>query len=284
MMCRRISVPCLWTPSWTWRTPLPANHTTLCVRGCTVRGRHLSTCPEPAADTATCTGCQPRQATLGRLCDACTGRITRAVLDAPHLVEWLRDNVAPGATTDAPRVAGTREAPAPLSLTALDDIDSIYVTLVHAVVSYCAAAGLVGPKLTGIRTALAHGQAPHRVTGLRREVPNHVAVAQIAAWVLDHHEGMVHQPWAGSWHDDITGAVSTASKRWPRQDPARKLPIPCPSCDRVMLRMHPPMAAGHPTTVACHASECGRVLTEADYWLRAQTLYSERARALKAVP
>lgn len=249
--------------------------TTPCARACVVQGRHLAAC----ASTDSCTGCQPRTATVGRLCDACSGRITRALLDAPHLVEWLRDNVAPGAGNDAPRVSGTREAPAPLSIAAVDDIDAICLTLVHAVIAYCDDTGLVGPRLVGIRTAT--GLRP-LVTGVRAVEDSHVTVAQLAAWLLDHHAGIVTQSWAGGWHNDITGAVFSASKRWPRQEPARKLPIPCPSCDKLMLFMHPPVSAGHPTTVTCHASECGRVLTEADYWVRAQTLYAERARTAKA--
>jgi hypothetical protein len=248
-----------------------------CARGCTVRDRHLSTCPEQDPAWPECTGCQPRGAETGQLCGLCLGRITRALLDAPHLVRWLRANVAPGAPADAPRVTLTREAPAPLSIAAVDDIDAVFAALANGITRYCGATGLTGPRLTGAR-AVADTNGGSRVNGVRSDVPDAQAVGQLAAWALDHLDGIVSQTWAPTWHDDVTVIVRTANKRWPRHDPARKLPIPCPSCDRVMLFMHPPVAAGHPTTVTCHASDCARVLTEADYWLRAQTLYSERAR------
>lgn len=256
--------------------------TIACARGCTVRDRHLNHCADAGAEPGaarTCTGCQPRTADAGQLCQLCEGRITRALLDAPHLVGWLRANVAPGAATDAPRVAGTREAPAPLSLAAVDDIDAVYATLANGIVRYCRAARLSGPRLSGARTvADATTGAGWRVGGIRAETPDAEAVGQLAAWLLDHLRGVMDQPWAPTWHDEVTTAVRTAGKRWPREEPARKLPIPCPSCDRVMLFMHPPVAAGHPTTVTCHAADCARVLTEGDYWLRASTLLAERAR------
>lgn len=247
-----------------------------CARGCTVRDRHLSTCPELDAELPDCTGCQPRAADAGQLCTVCVGRVTRALLDAPHLVGWLRENVAPGAPADAPRVAGTREAPAPLSIAAVDDIDAVYAALANGITGYCRTSGLTGPRLTGVR-AVTTPDGGSRVAGLRSEVTDAEAVGQLAAWALEHLTGILTQPWAATWHDEVTVIHRAANNRWPRHDPARKLPIPCPSCDRVMLFMHPPVAAGHPTTVTCHATECARVLTEADYWLRAQTLYAERA-------
>jgi hypothetical protein len=254
-----------------------------CARGCTARGRHLPTCSDGTETSHSrespdaCGGCLPRSATVGLLCEPCAGRVTRALLDAPHLVAWLRENVAPGAASDAPRVAGTREAPAPLSLTAVDDIDTIVTALVVAVMSFCKDTTLVGPQLVGVR-AVVLDKTRARVIGIRSEVAPEESTAQFAAWLIDHLEGVAAQPWAPAWATSVTHAVASASKRFPRADPARKLPIPCPSCDRLLLYMHPPFAAGHPTTVTCHGADCARVLTEADYWLRAQTLYSERTR------
>lgn len=250
-----------------------------CARGCTVRDRHLSSCP----DSETCPGCQPREASVGLLCEPCVGRVTRALLDAPHLVAWLRENVAPGSGGDAPRVAGTREAPAPLSLAAVDDIDTIVTCVVLAVITHTRDTRLTGPRLIGVR-AVRDGDGSARVVGILSAAEAEESTGQLAGWVIDHLAGIAASTWGHHWADMMTRAVAVASKRFPRADPARKLPIPCPSCDRVMLYMHPPVAAGHPTTVTCHASDCARVLTEADYWLRAQTLYAERARLTQTAP
>lgn len=260
-----------------------------CARGCTRGGKHRPTCSCGAdghdhdEQCAACAGCLPRGAALGRLCTPCAGRVTRALLDAGDLAAWLLENVMPGSTPDAPRVSGSREAPVPLSLTALDDADELHATLATWVMRYTRWTGLAGPATTGTATRPrlidrdGHHHTERRPTGLRPEAGATVT-AQLAAWLLAHQEGLAHHEAAPFWHDEIVGIVRLANAHFPRADPARKLPIPCPSCDRVLLYMHPPVAAGHPVTVACAADECGRILTEGDYYVRATTLLHERQR------
>lgn len=335
-------------------TPTP------CIRGCTIPDAHGPDCTcaddghehvnghhdhpiGQACDDACrwcdeCAGCLPRPATVGqpdpRLCQACGGRARLAILDAGDLVQWVRDNVVPGTWRPGDRGV-LREAPAPLTEQAVDDADAIHAALADWVIAYTLATGLTGPSWAGsairpqVRRVAEDGTTRYddaRVIGLRA-AGDHRVTARLAGWTLTHLEGFAGQSWAGDWHDEIVTLTRQVSGRWPREDRVRKLPIPCPSCDRVMLYMHPPAsppiiergvnpgehlptcrhrvcdltpcrpcldrltrpcagcepwerivyAADH--VVCCHLDRCGRAMTEADYYLRAQTLLAERKAA-----
>lgn len=117
-----------------------------CDRGCSIRGQHLSGC---AGDP--CTGCLPRPAEYGRLCLGCHGRLTRAIYQAPELVDYLRC-VGPAQSGDD-TVDGTREAPIPLNTAAVDAADHLHALLCSwvGVVVDEHPAGLHGPDPTGTR-------------------------------------------------------------------------------------------------------------------------------------
>lgn len=201
----------------------------------------------------------------------------------------------------------------------MDDADALHAELAYWVGIYAELGRLSGPPLAGSLVlpsskrripdthllACRNEACPgcfviydaSRVAGLRAG-GDHEASARLAAWILGHFEGFAAQRSAGSWHDRITALYGQISGRWPLEDRVRKLPIPCRRCDRVMLFMHPPIsgpiveretdgegrvrdrvvyAADH--TVCCHARDCGDVMTEADYYLRAQALLAERRTA-----
>lgn len=65
----------------------------VCIRGCTVRGVHLDSCPDRdvAIASASCRGCQPASAAAGALiCTTCFGRFRRVLSDAPDLLGRVR--------------------------------------------------------------------------------------------------------------------------------------------------------------------------------------------------
>lgn len=273
-----------------------------CIRGCLAHGKHLPACPchgdtHAHADSQcpSCPGCAPRVADVGRLCQPCSGRITRALLDAPDLVGWIREQVTPG-TWRGTRDDVLREAPAPLTVDAVADADDLHALLSAWAVAYADLTGLTGPSWGG--SAIRPGSrrridlpGPHglpstrhvvyddpRVVGLRADADHRDATHRVATWLLRHREGIAALDWAASWHDEVVDAIRGASSRWPRAPRQRKLPLPCPSCDQVMLWMHPPagppayqddgsLSWAYPISVCCHNDACGRVLTEGDYYL-----------------
>jgi hypothetical protein len=253
---------------------------TACIRGCAVVGRHLARCTcadsrhehveprhEHAADEVCqddtcrwcdeCAGCQPRSVHTGLLCQACIGRVTRAVLDIGELAFWLRLNVPPGTRRTPGEVL--RVTSAPLDVQAVDDADWLHGLTVHWL------AVLDGKRPIGdVRgTALPPGS-----TGL--------PTAHVAAGMLARLDRFAARDWAGRWHDSLTHAHATISRRWPREDRAVKLPLPCPSCDRVMLYLHPPTTPGAEQLVLCHVESCGRLLVMDDYYLRVNQALAER--------
>jgi len=252
-----------------------------------VIGRHLAACTcaddghehvkphhdhgpdEPCQDDTCrwcddCTGCQPRLARVGRLCQPDIGRLTRALIDMPLLVVWVRMNVQPG--TRSARGDVLREAPAPLDVHAVDDADRLHGLASTWLARYFAESGIGSAKTV----AWLHEGA------ILRAGSNGLGAGNVSMMVLDHLAGVASQPWAGAWHDSIVTAHRSVSARWPREDWAIKLPLPCPSCDRVMLYMHPPATEGADRLVICGTDWCNRVLTSDSYYLLAHQALAER--------
>lgn len=259
-----------------------------CVRGCTVPGKHKTTCrcadvghrhviewhdhvpdAECSADCRGCDwcdgGCLPRPARVGLLCAGDAGRIVRTVAELPALVMWIRVNVTPGGAGSRDVL---REAPAPLDVQAVDDADRLHRLLCEWAARYLADAGLAGPKhVASLVRPGGHASLHAGATG--------EATGELAAWLTPHLAGMAAQPWAGRWHDRLTATVRQVDQRWPREDARIKLPLPCPTCQRVMLYRHPPVTKGADFTVICHADDCDRVLSLDDYYVRAHVALGE---------
>lgn len=255
-----------------------------CARGCTSRGRHLSDCPDQEA----CAGCQPRTVEPGAvLCRACIGQTIRALLSLGELAVWIRENVERGSRGDSKDVNVVAHAWAPLSIDALTDLDEMVTTLATwtmlAVEEH--PAGLKGPDWRGARVVPDSKRATEtmgivydgaRVVGLR--ATEDVGVIEIAAaWIKTHVDWFIAQPWADSWHDEITQCLRSAQAKWPQTVRARKTPLPCPEveCNEMSLWWHPPAEEGQEASVICHNDACGRVLTIADYYIAVRDKQAE---------
>lgn len=275
---------------------------TTCARGCVVPGRHLGACTcgsdgHQHDDTCHgCEGCQPREATIGQLCRSDVSRIERALLDAPQLAAWVRENVERGASTsDGPKAAGKR-TPAPLNLSAVDDADAIAAVLWTWTEQAMDWAGMAGPGSVGFhvkpsaKTRTGTGEIVYRdpaVTGLRSDADPDETLGRLAAWMLDQIEELASMPAADELHDEITDTIREIRNRWPQADRNRKLPLPCPACDLAMLYLHPPagppmrdengkLTWAHQHLVHCHNDDCGETMTNDSYYLAATTALAER--------
>lgn len=230
---------------------------TSCQRACVVPRHHTTDC-----HTDTCIGCQPRQAAQGStLCQPCKGRIWRAVEDLSTVNAWVRCHVQPSTSTgDGPRVTTTRTPPAPLRLDALDDIDNVVAAL-NAWVDRARAEHPDRPHPpdragTRVLAGRVHGAAAGHDT-----LPAQAA----AAWLHTWHDWMTERDWAAAYHDTVTTLARTLRGKYATRERLRKLPTPCPACDRLSLWYHPPKTATAEVTVCCHADDCGAVITHDDY-------------------
>lgn len=269
-----------------------------CVRGCTVDGEHLADCPhrdtDHEHDDCGCDGCLPVEAADGVLCRRCASRTRKALFDAAEVVAWLAENVTPsGVFEEDQRVTGSREAPAPLDVTAVDLIDRIVTPLASWAVTHAETVGVKPPDLTLARATTDHRpvndagdtvplattdrpRTADRVNGAKDTATAAVLVGQLADWHHQYFDSITRQPYAGDWVTEITEAVRAAKRRYPTEPRARRLYVPCPRCD--LRTLFEPAVKGVPTyhpdgtlmsapalAVYCDNGECGAVYTEGDY-------------------
>jgi hypothetical protein len=230
------------------------------------------------AATTTCARDCGEPATTGHLCQPCQGLVTRALLDTSDLFRHVRVHVRPG--TRNPRDDVLREAPAPLTISAVDDADRLHATLHTWAIRAAAHARLTGPQVP--RTWVRWDQAGNPVGAISRTDPT----TEVAGWLITHTDllaaGVPDRPAAREWADQVIAVHREVSSRWPREPHARKLHLPCPSCNRLMLHLHPPAEFEHPVTVLCHNLACGRRMTEHDYYWRVQEAKAARRQGAAA--
>lgn len=93
------------------------------------------------------------------------------------------------------------------------------------------------------------------------------ATRPVARWLRSHLPWAVQQPWAGEYVRDVTRHVRAVDERWPIQVADLELNTPCPACDYLTLRWHPPTFYRGPIVVRCHHPACGITITEREYGL-----------------
>jgi hypothetical protein len=251
--------------------------TQACIRGCKSHNYHAAGCAGGTRESP-CGGCLPRLAIKDEmLCRPCKSAAIRALLSFGDLAAWIRDNVPRGSRSDAADSNHVARAWAPLSIDAITDLDELGALIGSWVMIAIEEhpAGLRGPDWNGARIApsskrvTADGTIVYdeaRVVGVKAGDAGTAVVAG-STWIKSWGDWYAAQPWADGWHDELVGAAKAAQKKWPQALRARKAPMPCISCDQVMLWFHPAAQQGAAAEVICHNKACGRTLTEDDYWI-----------------
>lgn len=263
-----------------------------CARLHPVRGEHLERLLTPDDDPADpgcarrygkCRGCRPAVVadTAGvheQLCDACKAQIMRVLLDLDGLLDHVRLHVRPG--TANPRQDVLREAPAPLTVAAVDDADALHAVVHTWALRYAYALGLAGPQVTRSAVRWDDDEWPVGIMPGRDPMVTYAVVQ----WLIPHADGLssgLHPDTraadAVAWYRDLTSTYWAVENRWPRAPKERRLSLPCPGCDRLMLHMHPPSVQGADVTVMCH--RCGFRMTEDDYYWRVHEVRGEKRTA-----
>lgn len=255
---------------------------TYCAKGCTVRGRHLEQC----TDTE-CRGCLPRRAKYGRLCGWCWQRLNADVVDAPTLVEHLREVAEPDAAAAAPSDSRSYRDPAEGSAlsAAVDAADEI-----HAVLASWALlivdehpAGLTGPDQRAWRSTTPY-LATDKETGERYQMYEHpvgfrdaAATGRLVRWLLPHLTWAAEQDWIGDMRRELGHLMATTRARWPMEESERPVPFAtCSECDRASLVYYPPSEFRAQVQVACNHPECGHIYDERSWGLLVRLIEHER--------
>lgn len=193
--------------------------TKACVRGCSLYLRHLADCE----DRDECRGCLPRRAEHGNLCWPCHRRFELMLTDSPVVYRWLTGNMATGsgAATDAERVTGSREQPAPIKVMVFDQRQLLADRLAAWVDDLCEHKGLTGP--------------------------NRHSAESDARFLLTWLPGIEKLDWVGDWWEELAETLSDAHSLAPWRPEVKRIPrTPCPECAEVNL-----MIFGGESDVTC---------------------------------
>jgi hypothetical protein len=182
--------------------------TAVCIRGCTTRNRHTTTCPNPN----TCQGCLPRPAKHGHLCYPCHARMRQWFQQAPTIHAWLTANMAAGqgAAPETDRITGSREQPTPIKLGILDTRDLLATQL----------AELVGEL-----------RETHHLTA-----PTQHGIGPDARFLLTWQPTLERHDWVRDWWDTLAETMGQAHALAPWRAELRRCPgVACPECEETNL-------------------------------------------------
>ena len=258
---------------------------TACASGCTIRDEHLTDCDDPG-----CRGCLPRPAASGStVCLATGGRLIDALTRSPALAEHIRTMVPPGSPAPSEAVikhTKAPEAPAPLNVTAVADVDDLHAALCSWTVRVIEESRMVGPLWSGsdVRPASKrriYGEVAYtdaRVTGLQGN--DTTPTWRVAVWLLRHREWVLNRDWTPDMVAEITDLVDVLAARWPVEVRPARLPVRCIGCGQRALTRWPPAAPGLPVIIRCDT--CDEAITETDYPKHVTDQYEARRRTQAA--
>lgn len=247
-----------------------------CLSGCVSFGTHRPSCTGFSDSGMDCRGCTPREASEGLLCARCWGNLQRDVRTAPSIIDWIREHVEPSSQWGERINSGEVDAPAPLSVTAVDDADELHACLASWALLILEEhpARLVGPNVPRQWRA-----TDGTVVGL---MPDSNATTAVSRFVATHAEWAANQPWAGEMVAEVGALVRTLLARYPEAERSRHLTdARCPVCERTTMVYHPPAWAGSDVLVQCDYHGCGCIVPEDRYGLFMAMVIADRKRELE---
>ena len=249
--------------------------TLLCIRGCTIRGHHLTACSwgqladelaRRGTDNATvaavtaewvttrggvpreCRGCLPRPAETGMLCRSCWEKFEDALGRAADLIPHLRSIERGPADLTAVRSApGSRVILPPSWMEA----DNLWILLAGVAVAHAKekrSAEPWWPSFTSIWYGLSSAASIDDVRS---------AVRDLADWVAAAPEDVVARPGAAAAAVAYYRGVQRALAMFPMEERERRLPIiRCRACGLDTLFQRPPLEHLDPIVIVCANEAC----------------------------
>lgn len=242
---------------------------TVCIRGCTIKGKHLSTCDDVTPEgrllraifgnhLPPCTGCLPFRAAEGTLlCARDLSRLRENLDKVPDLCALLRSMVDPLKATayDADKGTGSKqtEAPAPMNLGALDAASEV-AEIVAGWADYFGddvPSWLLDGFPSWVDSELAHEIIERHSSFLVDNMASAVAKDDAVLLVWDVVCGHPPRELPDAW------TIQKALDRFPMYDRATWAHAPCPNtaCNMRTIRVTPPSKEGELTRYLC--TNCG---------------------------
>lgn len=225
-----------------------------CIRGCILRGSENN--DEPTLMVAR----------HGSLCDSCYYRLKHALEMVPSLVANIRAQVIPGGGASDGLPRGSRTPPAPLSVTAVDDADTMYAKLVLWTEAIGGEMRVRQPK----PVVWSNFQEVQGFKPVTVEVAYEL-ISELAGWFLTHLESICYLPVVKEFHDDLCWGwedslgVFSLMGRYPIEPrnptPAEKRE--CQVCGRNEVFVEKPTAENPDIQVIC--GHCQQVIDPKAY-------------------
>lgn len=196
--------------------------------------------------------------------------------DIPYMLGDIRGRITPGDTppTGMPSGSGTK-MPAPVSLSAVDDSDSLYAALVTHSQDIARELDMIGPPLIHRKTDRGPVGFPAHTT-----IDSAVVMGRNACRFIQHHLEYISIDLSDDVYTDIKQRYTWLHARYQRSAETEQLAARCPECSCMSVFKKPPMKFGDPEVFHCHT--CMNVLTEAETYrqceLREKELKSRRGR------
>lgn len=196
--------------------------------------------------------------------------------DIPFLLGEIRGQLSPTSTPSdgMPGASGTNKS-APISLSAVDDSDDLYATLVEHAESVASAMDMKAPPLPCLRRDRGPMGFPAH-TGPDAAVQ----MGKNACRFIEYHLDYLSTDLADEIFTDLQGRYARLTARYQTKAEAEQMPCRCPECSCLSVYKKPPKEFGDPEVYHCRT--CMKVLTEAQSLkqceLREAELKSRRGR------
>lgn len=224
-----------------------------CLRGCTVKGKHVETHP---AGTK-CPGCVPVDAADGAMiCERCVSRLRSTLDEVPDVCAHLRSMVDPmrsGWNMDRDMISGPSSGPRPpLNVELVEAADEV----LRIVVFY---AEVFGDEMDY--------RGRHQfAAGVGSEDAYHAAKVPVGfllanlGWIVNDRRVLgLCRAVLGPGADAEDWTVGRVLARWPLRERARFVLTPCPGCGLRTILGRPPRVFGGEKKFECVNPECGWV-------------------------
>jgi Zn ribbon nucleic-acid-binding protein len=223
------------------------------VRSCTIAGEHLASCDgrgrryDPTTHlsvptTSACTGCVPRPAKAGYLCESCLSKLTAAIAEVHQLVAFMWEDASNG-IRDTNSGGGTGGAVASWPLTEA----RVYVAWIIAAMRNASA---VLDGRTDLDLTYLDGPRRADPTVVDGTIPGLRHVLDVG------RDDLIATEYGAEVAVRMTRVIQAAYVKFPLEERERHIAgIRCPSCSRSELMWSPPLYFRGDVLIRCSA--CG---------------------------
>lgn len=198
--------------------------------------------------------------------------------DIPFLLGEIRSRITPEACYESSGMPSGKKTtpPAPLSVSAVDDSDKLYASLITHMESTAEAVQLHTPRLL-------HARGSRGPVGFTAHTTVDVAITlgRQACRFIEYHLPFLTNDLADEIYSDLQRQFEWLASRYQRNAESEQLPARCPECMCLSVYKKPPKQFGGDEVFHCRT--CMKVLTEAEAYKQCEAREKElKKRKAKA--